>query len=231
MYLPYQEENLVQIATEAHERTASLPKEQREHAVHLHIINPDIISHYVAEKLSDPDYLNADLRHMKDKAAMRALVDSPELHRTFALITDILEEYFNDMCIVAAEHMPESDIEQFSRGLEGVAAQGVLFRGRLISIMQEFKEKAGQNVDKPMFEASLDEAQDQKIFLRNSAVCPMKFKIDEICSTVPHRDPETGKVTIIGNEPGALPAFIHNEIENEINSPATKQAAKDELRV
>lgn len=167
------------------------------------------------------------------KQSISDAINEEELKKTFSKISEAVLQYFKDLETVKGTF----NRDDFCNGLDHNTSVGLS-----VTIMREEAEKgffsrellpfmlAGMSQqqrdaekDNSFFEAAFKNAKSNNAFseeVDDAGHCPFSRRLASILALKPHRDPETGKVTIIGKEPGALPAFIHNEIENGIGASA-----------
>ncbi|MEM9469653.1 MAG: hypothetical protein AAF988_05780 [Pseudomonadota bacterium] len=183
------------------------------------LINPQIIADYAAKLLSDPSYRSEDYNEYLDlfhpvklsgktleEEFNDGLYDDTRLAKTYLVVGRILDAYFNDLKItfegLQVERVPE--VSELSDELSRAGLYDFM-QGATVSIIDD----GSKVLDKYDFSEGL-----RKFFKSKSSFfsgCPFSKRANQIMAIKPVRISPVEVITLVPS-PGALPAFIYNEM-------------------
>lgn len=232
MHLRDQEENLLAVADFAMGRKTKAEQTGKHNIFSSALIDASVIGQYLAEYLSEPDYLynpqmigqRIELREPTQpfpektkKRLQEFLKEHPHYYQTFSIISAVLQEYFNDLRQVSA--LGFNEISSEAQGLEGEAVhslQGELLPQMLLGLTKEMI----QMPDAKAFEKGLGHAFDRQAFGMHGIGCPFGVKVAGIFATRPVRIANDTVIIHPQKQRGALPAFIYRELSKGIKIEA-----------
>lgn len=233
MYLPEQKDNLIAVAKNTQTAYDSALSKGREEAVaefsaRVAFVDPQVIAHYASAHLTNVDNINQNPASIFRISMINADEDTldntkdwvnenSEARATYHALYEILSNYFEDMYEVTLDDkagITNATSQVFLREV----GLGLLWEELLPEMVRDLSEEQRSRFNSEDVSAGLAATFKSGTFDRKEGSCPFQHRVYHVCALKPERDEETGEVTIVGREKGALLAFIHNELKNGIGA-------------